>query len=207
MLDTELQTLQFDTSATPSQAMVRAGHTLCGIHRTVGFPLVASTAKVLEQCLLALQERGAPLPSVALPVLARAIAALRMLVGRVGNREAFNAVDETEAAEITAELDVLRQEAAPEPQLDDSETVAERIAEADEVSLLPAKLVAMPPPVESPPEPAARPAAEPHQSAVCGSTAHDAAGRARRRGAGHVTAGAERASPSAERRISARHQR
>ncbi len=91
-LDTELQTLQFDTSATPSQAMVRAGHTLCGIHRTGGFPLVASTAKVLEQCLLALQERGAPLPSAALPVLARAIAALRMLVGRVGNREAFNAL-------------------------------------------------------------------------------------------------------------------
>ncbi|MEP6942527.1 MAG: Hpt domain-containing protein [Betaproteobacteria bacterium] len=147
-LDNELQTLQFDSAATPSQAMVRAGHTLCGIHRTGGFPLVATTAKVLEQCLLALQERGAPLPSAALPVLARAIAALRVLVGRVANREGFIASDETEAAEIVAELDALRQEASPEPLLDDSETVAERIAEADEAAG--AKLVAVPPPPEPP---------------------------------------------------------
>jgi HPt (histidine-containing phosphotransfer) domain-containing protein len=61
-LDAELQTLQFDPAATPSQLMVRASHTLCGIHRTGGFPLVATTAKALEVCLLGLQERGAPLP-------------------------------------------------------------------------------------------------------------------------------------------------
>jgi HPt (histidine-containing phosphotransfer) domain-containing protein len=58
-LDAELLTLQADSAATPSQAMVRAGHTLCGIHRTGGFPLVATTAKALEQCLLELEERGA----------------------------------------------------------------------------------------------------------------------------------------------------
>src|SRR5207253_9700439 len=67
-LDAELQALQFDSTATPSQAMVRAGHTLCGIHRTGGFPLVASVAKALEVCLLGLQERGAPLPGTAQPV-------------------------------------------------------------------------------------------------------------------------------------------
>ena len=39
-------------SRLPSQEMVRASHTLCGIHRTGGFPLVASLAKALEQCLL-----------------------------------------------------------------------------------------------------------------------------------------------------------
>jgi chemosensory pili system protein ChpA (sensor histidine kinase/response regulator) len=132
-LDAELQTLQFDNAASPSQAMVRASHTLCGIHRTGGFPLVASTSKVLEQCLLGLQERGPPLTSGALPVLARAIAGLNTLAARVRQREAFVAADEAEAAEIVAELDALRQEAMPGPLLDDSETVAERVAEADEV--------------------------------------------------------------------------
>jgi len=141
-LDTELQALQFDTTATPSQAMVRASHTLCGIHRTGGFPLVASTAKVLEQCLLALQESGPPLPGAALPVLARAISGLRMLVGRVRERESFLAADEIEAAEIVAELDALRQETAPAPMLDDSETVAARIADADEA--IPAGTAAAP---------------------------------------------------------------
>ena len=33
-LDAELEVLQFDPALTPSQAMIRASHTLCGIHRT-----------------------------------------------------------------------------------------------------------------------------------------------------------------------------
>src|SRR5262249_2137557 len=69
-LEGEFQALQLDPAAIPSQGMVRASHTLCGIHRTGGFPLVATTAKALEQCLVGLQERGAPLPGAALPVLA-----------------------------------------------------------------------------------------------------------------------------------------
>ncbi len=133
-LDAELQTLQFDPAAMPSQAMVRASHTLCGIHRTGGFPLLASTAKALEQCLLGLQARGAPAPSVALPVLARAIAGLTTLATRVKQREAFVAGDQAEAAEIVADLEALRQEATSEPTLDDSETIAERVAEAEELA-------------------------------------------------------------------------
>src|SRR6202790_5899219 len=74
-LDAELKALQSDWTATPSQAMVRAGHTLCGIHRTGGFPLVATVAKALEVCLLGLQERGAPVPGAAQPGLDRAVAA------------------------------------------------------------------------------------------------------------------------------------
>ncbi|HKE41465.1 MAG TPA: Hpt domain-containing protein [Casimicrobiaceae bacterium] len=131
-LENELQTLQGDGAASPSQSMVRASHTLCGIHRTGGFPLVATTAKSLEQCLLGLQERGAPMPSAALPVIDRAIAGLRSLAGCVQRREAFTPGDEREAAEITAELDALRQEATPEAALGDSETVAARVAQADE---------------------------------------------------------------------------
>ena len=34
-------------------AMIRAAHTLCGIHRTGGFPLVAGLAKTIELTLAA----------------------------------------------------------------------------------------------------------------------------------------------------------
>jgi chemosensory pili system protein ChpA (sensor histidine kinase/response regulator) len=149
-LDAELKALQSDSTATPSQAMVRAAHTLCGIHRTGGFPLVATVAKALEARLLGLQERGAPLPGAAQPVLARAIAGLTAFSGRVRARDGFRPADEAEAAEIIAELDVLRQETGPEPEDRDSETVAARVAEADEPMLLqPAPVSSILPPVEA----------------------------------------------------------
>jgi chemosensory pili system protein ChpA (sensor histidine kinase/response regulator) len=150
-LDAELQTLQFDTLATPSQAMVRASHTLCGIHRTGGFPLVATTAKALEQCLLGLEERGAPLPYAAQPVLARAVAGLHALTARVRARSPFNAADQAEAAEIVAELETLRYEAMPEAMADDdSESIAARTA-AEEEAQEPAAATAEPPAPVTPP--------------------------------------------------------
>ncbi|TMH55719.1 MAG: hypothetical protein E6H55_18005, partial [Betaproteobacteria bacterium] len=141
-LDAEMQSLQFDTAATPSQAMVRASHTLCGIHRTGGFPLVATTAKALEQCLLGLEERGAPLPYAAQPVLARAIAGLHALTARVRARSPFNAADQAEAAEIVAELEALRHEAAPTAVADDSESLAARVAAEYEARESPAATAA-----------------------------------------------------------------
>ncbi len=164
-LDAELQALQFDSAATPSQSMVRASHTLCGIHRTGGFPLLASTAKALEQCLLGLQARGAPLPGTALPVLARAIAGLAAFAARVKRREAFVPGDDAESAEIVAELDVLRQEASSEPALDDSETIAERLAEEEELAQLTTESMA---PIAPPKlvETAAPPAAVPAPTAI-----------------------------------------
>jgi chemosensory pili system protein ChpA (sensor histidine kinase/response regulator) len=146
-LDAELQALQLDAAATPSQTMVRASHTLCGIHRTGGFPLVAATAKALEQCLLGLEERGAPLPSAAQPVLARAVAGLRALTARVRSLTAFNAADEAEAGEIVAELETLRQEAMPATAVDDSESFAARAAAEEEAQASPA-------PAAEPPAPA-----------------------------------------------------
>src|SRR6185437_15473371 len=128
-LDDELQTLQFDPAATPSQLMVRASHTLCGIHRTGGFPLVATAAKALEVCLLGLQERGAPRPGAVQPVLARAVAGLSALSARVRARESFRS---SEVAEIINELETLRQETVPQRGIDDSEAVAARVADADE---------------------------------------------------------------------------
>ena len=155
-LDAELQTLQFDTAGTPSQTMVRASHTLCGIHRTGGFPLVATTAKALEQCLLGLEERGAPLPYAAQPVLARAVAGLHALTARVRARSPFNAADQAEAAEIVAELETLRYEAMPEAIADDdSESIAARTAAQEEAQEPVAATAEPPAPVTAPAAPEA----------------------------------------------------
>jgi len=129
-LESERSVLQFDPRTVPSEAMIRASHTLCGIHRTGGFPLVAAVARSLEQSLLALAERGAPLSSSAQPVLARAIAGLAQLAHRVEVCEAFTPGDHTEAALIQADLDELRQETASH--VDDAEGAAAAAAREEE---------------------------------------------------------------------------
>ena len=100
VLQHEVSILQFDPDHMPVVAMVRASHTLCGIHRTGGIALIATTARSLEQALLALEERGAPFPSTAQPILARATAGLAHFVERVKNREGFTPSDEREASDI-----------------------------------------------------------------------------------------------------------
>jgi chemosensory pili system protein ChpA (sensor histidine kinase/response regulator) len=140
-LESELSVLQFDPRTVPSAEMIRAGHTLCGIHRTGGFPMVAATARSVEQTLLALAERGAPLPSNAQPVLARAVAGLTQFVDRVEMREAFSAGDQTEAGLIQAELDELRQETASHAH--DAEAAAAAFARKEDESHAPA-LTAVP---------------------------------------------------------------
>jgi chemosensory pili system protein ChpA (sensor histidine kinase/response regulator) len=109
-LQHELALMQSDPARVPSPTMVRASHTLCGIHRTGGFPIVAITAKALEQALLGIAEREAPMPSGAQPVIARAVACLADLVARIKARAAFAAGDQREAVETTTELDMLRQD-------------------------------------------------------------------------------------------------
>jgi chemosensory pili system protein ChpA (sensor histidine kinase/response regulator) len=111
LLQHEVSVLQFDPDHWPIATMVRASHTLCGIHRTGGIALIATTAQALEQALLALGEHGAPFPGVAQPVLARATAGIAHFVGRVKAREGFTPSDEREAGAIATELDELRQEA------------------------------------------------------------------------------------------------
>jgi chemotaxis protein histidine kinase CheA len=92
--------------------MVRASHTLCGIHRTGGLTLIALTAGALEQTLLALQRMPVPMPVDALPALTDAVGGLAVLLGRVRAREAFNATDFAIAAEIQQELEALRRAAS-----------------------------------------------------------------------------------------------
>ena len=120
----ELSVLQFDSTQVPSAAMVLASHTLCGIHRTSGLPLIALTARSLEQCLLALRRGVPPLPESTLPVLANAIWGLNELVTRVKSRTGFNAVDSAKAAEIQVALDALKLEAPVEHAPGDAEAQA-----------------------------------------------------------------------------------
>ena len=95
--------------------MVRASHTLCGIHRAGGFPLIALTAQALERCLLVLQPLPPPLPADALPALADAVSGLREFLGRVKERRNFNATDVAIAAEIQQELEAVRGAVAAAP--------------------------------------------------------------------------------------------
>ncbi len=130
-LDHELSLLQFDPGAAPSQAMIRAAHTLCGIHRTGGFPLVAGLAKTLELTLVALEQAGAPLPGGAQPAIAHGVSALRALAARVKARVAFDPIDQAECERADAELDALRSEVALAPGAD-IETRAALAAEAED---------------------------------------------------------------------------
>ena len=134
VLENELATLQFDPLAAPSPSMVRASHTLCGIHRTGGFPLVATVARAMEQTLLALVEHGAPLPGATQPVLARAVAGMSVLGNRVRACESFTAGDADEAAAIQGELDQLRQDAAGDAENGDAEAAAAALARLEDAA-------------------------------------------------------------------------
>ncbi|HTP99020.1 MAG TPA: hybrid sensor histidine kinase/response regulator, partial [Casimicrobiaceae bacterium] len=156
-LERELAILQFDTNAVPRADMVRASHTLCGIHRTGGFRLVAATAKGLEQALIGLELRGAPMPGTAYPIVARAIAALRALVDRVKRQQAFGQGDVEESEAVQRELDELRVEAAGD--VGDAEAAAmEEARLEEEAPVLLAPVSSLPPPEaprahEPPPRP------------------------------------------------------
>ena len=128
----ELAAMQFDPHQAPSAAMVRASHTLYGINRTGGFPLLAYTAKALEQCLLGLKQAELPPPPSAQPVLARAIDALAALVARVTACVAFTGDDETEALEVQYALEALRPGTAAGHAPEDAEVLAAREAARDD---------------------------------------------------------------------------
>ncbi len=109
-LRSELEALQFDPSLLPSDAMVRASHTLKGIHRTSGLILVADMAAALERALLAIQEADTRLQVSTLASLAEAVEILSLLLARVRSAQDFDA-DEQRAAQSSAErLDALRGE-------------------------------------------------------------------------------------------------
>ncbi len=74
-LEYELTLMQFDPALSPSDAMVRASHTLCGIHRTAGFLEIGDFAGTLESALVAVRRSGRTASS--LDTLSSAIQCLR----------------------------------------------------------------------------------------------------------------------------------
>src|SRR5205085_9568732 len=83
------------------------------------------------QTLLALAQRGAPLPESAHAVLARAIQGLSRLVGRVRARDEFSGDDRLETQAIENELESLRYEVVGGGNVD-AETVAAETALRDD---------------------------------------------------------------------------
>jgi chemosensory pili system protein ChpA (sensor histidine kinase/response regulator) len=146
-LDHGLGLMQFDTQATPSAAMIRASHTLCGIHRTAGFEPVAGIAKSLELALTALAQHGAPLPSATQPLLAGAVATLRDLCADVAERRVTLPFLLQEARDAQGHLDALRQQATVDDEFD-AETAAAHAAARDDEAQVAAEMgatVAVPP--------------------------------------------------------------
>lgn len=86
-LEQELALLQFDPAGVPSESMVRAAHTLCGIHRTAGFTNIGDLAAETESALVALS--GAARDGEAYAVIASAIAVLRTASLRIQTQTAM----------------------------------------------------------------------------------------------------------------------
>ena len=111
VLERERSTLQFDTRALPNEPMVRAAHTLNGIHRTAGFMPVADTAQALETTLAALAN-GTHRPGQTIPVLAEAIESLNDLADFVGMRRVFDGSSLDRAADARVALAKLQSDAS-----------------------------------------------------------------------------------------------
>lgn len=94
-LDYEHALMQFDTSLPPSDPMVRASHTLCGIHRTAGFLEIGDFAGMLEGALMAVRRSGRP-PS-AISTIASAVRALRTATLRL---QAHSPMSPEESADL-----------------------------------------------------------------------------------------------------------
>jgi chemosensory pili system protein ChpA (sensor histidine kinase/response regulator) len=142
-LHRELSVLQSDARAAPSPEMVRASHTLCGIHRTGGLPLIAETSNALEQALLALVHHGAPLPSASQSVLPHAVEGLARLIGRVRAREDWSDHDRLDAQAIAHELEALRHDAVGGGSVDAETVAAETAQREDEIHTeVPADVIA-----------------------------------------------------------------
>ena len=142
-LDYELTLMQFDTELPPSDAMVRAGHTLCGIHRTAGFLEIGDFAGLVESALIAIRRSGRTASVIS--VFAAAVQSLRTATLRLQaqspmspeertyierSRSQLHAmIAATGASELGVEVELLEQSRAEEralglPLVAPTETVA-----------------------------------------------------------------------------------
>ena len=101
-LDYELALMQFDTSLAPSDPMVRASHTLCGIHRTAGFVEIGDFAGLLESALMAIRRCGR-LPS-AISTIAAAVRSLRTATLRLQAQSPMSQEEHTDLERSRVQL-------------------------------------------------------------------------------------------------------
>ncbi len=104
-LEYELTLMQFDTALLPSDAMVRASHTLCGIHRTAGFLDVGDFAGLLEGALMAVRRAGRSPQSVT--TFASAIQCLRTATLRLQAQSRVSPEEEADQAQTRSQLQAL----------------------------------------------------------------------------------------------------
>jgi len=148
-LNRQMTLMRLDTAHVPDNEMVRAAHTLASIHSTTGFFQVFEIAKALELLLLAIQERAriGMSPSLrVIPVIARAVAGLRVLIDRIVAKEIFAMAEEREVEAIIKEIKQLQKQefALPEEAAVDAE---ESIVRDDQRTLREEKRPSAPPPV------------------------------------------------------------
>ena len=101
-LDYELTLMQFDSELPPSDAMVRASHTLCGIHRTAGFPEIGDFAGMLESALMAIRRSGRTASVIS--VFAAAIQSLRTATLRLQAQSPMSPEEQTYTARSRLQL-------------------------------------------------------------------------------------------------------
>ena len=92
-LDYELTLMQFDSGHPPSDAMLRASHTLCGIHRTAGFFEMGNFAGLVETVLVLMRRTGRV--SSVISVLASAIQSLRTATLRLQAQSSMSPEEHT----------------------------------------------------------------------------------------------------------------
>ncbi|MCL2871381.1 MAG: Hpt domain-containing protein [Betaproteobacteria bacterium] len=155
VLNREQDLMQLDASYSPSPAMIRAAHTLAGTHLAVGFPDVARVAKALELLLIAVansRQSGELVTLKTVPVIARAVADLRLLIDRILQREAFAPAELREAEAVEAEIEALQEQiSAALPKVD---------LEAEEESEEPSEFIEPPAALEQVTPPEALPSTE-----------------------------------------------
>ena len=163
-LDYELTLMQFDTELPPSDAMVRASHTLCGIHRTAGFLELGDFAGLVETALMAVRRSGR-IGSV-IGVFASAIQSLRTATLRLQAQSPLSPeelvymdrsrvqlhamIAETGTADLGVEVELLEQTHAEERALElrkpaRAPTAAATIVQPIVAMLLPVAVTTEPP--------------------------------------------------------------
>ncbi|MDR1530386.1 MAG: Hpt domain-containing protein [Burkholderiales bacterium] len=139
VLNRQMMLMRIDTSRVPDEEMIRAAHTLASIHSTTGFMQVFDVAKALELLLIAAKERiktGAKPILRMIPVVARAVSGLRVLMDRIAAREVFAAAEEREAEAIVVEIGLLQEREmlqVPDRVTDAEEAILRKEAEIDHV--------------------------------------------------------------------------